>query len=104
VLLINIYSGNTKTDASGFAKVELPSYFEAANRDFRYQLTVIGTFAQAIIKEKVAGNAFVIQTNIPDVEVSWSVTGTRADKFADKNRVIPELEKEYKGTYLHPEL
>jgi hypothetical protein len=36
--------------------------------------------------------------------VSWQVTGVRADKFADANRVVAEPEKEVKGTYLHPEL
>jgi hypothetical protein len=102
--MMNIYSGNAKTDASGYVTVILPSYFEAANKDFRYQLTTIGTFAQAIIKEKVAGNTFVIQTSTPNVEVSWQVTAVRADKFANENRVVPEKVKEFKGTYLHPEL
>ncbi len=102
--MMNIYTGNAVTDANGYAVVELPGYFEAANKDFRYQLTVIGTLAQAIIKEKIAGNTFKIQTSEPNVEVSWSVTGVRADKFADANRIEPEMEKEHKGTYIHPEL
>lgn len=102
--MMNIYTGNIVTDANGYAVVELPGYFEAANKDFRYQLTVIGTFAQAIVKEKISNNKFTIQTNEPNVEVSWSVTGVRADKFADANRIEPEMEKEHKGTYIHPEL
>lgn len=102
--MMNIYSGNAKTDANGYVTVIMPSYFEAANKDFRYQLTTIGTFAQAIIKEKVSGNKFVIQTSTPNVEVSWQVTAVRADKFANENRIVPEKEKEFKGTYLHPEL
>jgi hypothetical protein len=102
--MMNIYNGNTKTDANGYSIIELPSYFEKINKDFRYQLTVIGTFAQAIVKEKVANNKFVIQTNEPNVEVSWQVTGIRADKWANENRVVPELEKTEKGTYIHPEL
>lgn len=102
--MMNVYSGNITTDASGFATVQLPGYFEAANKDFRYQLTVMGTFAQAIVKEKISNNTFVIQTNEPNVEVSWQVTGVRADKFANENRVIAEQEKELKGTYIHPEL
>ena len=102
--MINIYSGNIKTDANGYATVILPNYFEAANKDFRYQLTSIGSFAQAIIKEKVNGNKFVIQTNTPNVEVSWQITAVRADKYANENRIMPEKEKEFKGTYLHPEL
>jgi hypothetical protein len=102
--MMNVYSGNITTDANGFATVQLPTYFESANKDFRYQLTVIGTFAQAIVKEKISNNTFVIQTSTPNVEVSWAVTGVRSDKFANANRVVPELEKEVKGTYLHPEL
>lgn len=102
--MMNIYSGNVTTDNNGFVTVELPSYFEAANKDFRYQLTTIGTFAQAIIKQKISNNKFVIQTNQPNVEVSWQITAVRADKFANENRIVPEKEKEFKGTYLHPEL
>ena len=102
--MMNIYSGNATTDANGYVTVTLPKYFEAANKDFRYQLTSIGSFAQAIIKEKVSGNKFVIQTSTPGVEVSWQITAVRADKYANENRIVPEKEKEFKGTYLHPEL
>jgi hypothetical protein len=102
--MMNIYNGNIKTDGTGLATVTLPSYFESANKDFRYQLTVIGSFAQAMVKEKITGNTFVIQTNTPNVEVSWQVTGVRSDAWSNANRVVPEVEKEEKGTYLHPEL
>ncbi|MGV7106718.1 hypothetical protein [Flavobacterium sp. U410] len=104
--MMNIYSGNATTDARGYVTVILPNYFEAANKDFRYQLTTIGTFAQAIIKEKISGNKFVIQTSTPNVEVSWQITAVRSDKFANENRIVPEKEKEkeVKGTYIHPEL
>lgn len=104
--MMNIYNGNATTDAAGMATVELPAYFEALNMEFRYQLTCIGQFAQAIVKEKVAGNRFVIQTDKPGVEVSWQVTGIRQDAYAKANRVVPEVEKKAddKGKYLHPEL
>ena len=102
--MLNIYNGKITTDAKGFAVVTLPEYVEAANKDFLYQLTVIGTFAQAIVKEELQDNQFLIQTNLPNVAVCWELTGVRADKYAEENRVIPELEKEKKGTYLHPEL
>jgi len=102
--MLNIYNGKVTTDAKGFARVTLPEYVEAANKDFLYQLTVIGTFAQAIVKEELSDNQFLIQTNMPNVAVCWELTGVRADKYAEENRVIPELEKEKKGTYLHPEL
>jgi hypothetical protein len=103
--MMNIYNGNITTDANGYATVEMPEYFEALNKDFRYQLTVIGSFAQAIIYKKMENNRFVIQTNNPNVEVSWQITGVRKDPWAEKNRVVPEVDKkpEEKGKYLHPD-
>lgn len=102
--MMNVFSGNVVTNADGFATVEMPDYFQAANKDFRYQLTVIGSFAQAIVKEKISGNHFVVQTNEPNIEVSWMVTSVRSDKYAEANRIVPVSEKEIKGSYLHPEL
>lgn len=104
--MMNVYSGNITTDANGFATVKLPDYFEAANKDFRYQLTCIGTFAQAIVKEEIANNSFVVQTNESNVKVSWQVTAVRNDKYAQQNRIEPEQLKEgnKRGRYLHPEV
>lgn len=101
--MMNVYNGNVTTSANGVAVVELPTYFEALNKDFRYQLTVIGTFAQAIVSKKVQGNKFEIKTSEPNVEVSWQVTGIRQDKYAEAHRVVPEVEKEekFKGYYLN---
>lgn len=104
--MMNIYNGNITTDANGNATVSLPSYFMAENKDFRYQLTVIGSFAQAMISEEVKDNQFVIKTNQPNVKVSWQVTGIRNDAWANANRIQPEVEKQgiEKGKYIHPEL
>jgi hypothetical protein len=77
--VLNVYSGNVNTDANGHAVVALPDWFESINKDLRYQLTVIGTFAQAIVAEKVKGNRFRIKTSAPNVEVSWQVIGVRSD-------------------------
>jgi hypothetical protein len=101
----NIYDGVVTTDGDGLATVELPQYFEALNRDFRYQLTAVGQFAQAIVSEKIAGNRFTIQTDKPGVEVSWQVTGIRQDAFAEKHRIPVEEAKPAgeRGRYLHPE-
>jgi len=102
----NIYDGNVVTNDSGEVVVELPAYFEALNRDFRYQLTVIGTFAQAIIAQKISGNRFTIKTSAPNVEVSWQITGIRKDAWANKNRIQVEVEKDERerGSYLSPEV
>ena len=103
--MMNIYNGNITTDANGEAIVNMPSYFQAENTDFRYQLTVIGTFAQAIVAKEISGNQFVVKTDKPNVKVSWMVTGVRNDVWAQNNRVVPETEKAEadKGRYLHPE-
>jgi hypothetical protein len=102
--MMNIYNGNITTDNNGLAVVELPDYFESLNRDFRYQLTVVGQFAQAIVAEKVKDNRFTIQTSAPGVEVSWQVTGVRQDVWANKNRIQVEEAKSERerGFYLHP--
>ena len=101
--MMNIYNGNVVTDALGEAVVELPAYFEALNRDFRYQLTVIGEFAQAIVASKVADGRFVIRTDKPGIEVSWQVTGIRKDPWAEANRIVVEQDKPEaeRGFYLH---
>jgi hypothetical protein len=102
--MMNVYNGNITTDAQGYVKVELPEYFDALNQDFRYQLTVIGDFAQAIISEEIAHNQFTIRTDKPNVKVSWQVTGIRKDPWAEAHRITPEVEKEpeNKGKYLTP--
>jgi hypothetical protein len=102
--MMNVYNGNVITDEQGFAQVSLPDYFESLNVDYRYQLTVLGQFAQAIIKKKVLDNTFVIQTDKPNVEVSWQVTGIRNDPAAKAMWRGVEVDKEEgkKGTRLFP--
>src|SRR5581483_4488123 len=79
---LNVYSGNVTTDGAGRANVLLPDWLEALNEDFRYQLTVIGQFAQAIVAQEIAHGQFAIQTDKPFVKVSWQVTGVRKDAYA----------------------
>ncbi len=104
--MMNIYNGNATTDAQGSAVVQLPEWFETLNRDFRYQLTVIGQFAQAIVASKVSNHQFAIKTDKPNVEVSWQVTGIRQDAWANAHRIPVEAPKAEadRGLYLHPEL
>jgi hypothetical protein len=104
--MMNIYNGNVTTDDQGSAVVQLPEWFETLNRDFRYQLTAIGQFSQAIVASKVANHQFAIKTDKPGVEVSWQVTGIRQDAWANAHRIPVEVSKPDKdrGLYLHPEL
>lgn len=104
--VLNLYCGNVTSDESGNATVPLPDYFEALNEDFRYQLTVIGELAQAVVAEEIRDNQFTIRTDRPNVKVSWQVAGVRKDPFANMYRTAVEEEKppEQRGTYLHPEV
>ncbi len=104
--MMNIYSGNVMTDELGLATIELPSWFETLNTDFRYQLTVIGQFAQAIVKDKIADHKFRIMTNQTHVEVSWQVTAVRHDAYAKSHPLVVEQDKPVyeRGFYQNPEL
>jgi hypothetical protein len=104
--MMNIYTGNVTTDGAGLATVRLPDWFEALNTDFRYQLTVIGQFAQAIVAREIENHEFAIRTNIPNVKVSWQVTSVRQDAYAKTHPLLVEEEKEarLRGFYIHPEL
>jgi len=104
--MMNVYNGNVTTNQHGLAVVTLPDYFEVLNRDFRYQLTVIGQFSQAIVAKEISRNRFTIKTSRPGVKVSWQVTGIRQDAYANAHRVAVEEAKgpEEQGKYLHPEL
>jgi hypothetical protein len=104
--MMNIYNGNVTTDNSGVATITLPDWFESLNKDFRYQLTVIGKFAQAIVAREIESSQFQIKTSLPNVKVSWQVTGIRQDAWANAHRVPVEEEKDarLKGFYIHPEL
>lgn len=102
----DIYDGVVTTDTRGNATVSLPEWFGALNRDFRYQLTVIGEFAQAVIAAEISDNRFAIKTDKPSVKVSWQVTGIRQDAWANAHRIPVEEVKPAaeRGLYLHPEL
>jgi len=102
---MNVYNGNVMLDEGGEAEVELPEWFQALNKDFRYQLTCIGGFSPVYIAEEVTDNRFKIAGGNPRMKVSWQVTGVRNDPFAIVNPIIVEEEKssEDRGNYLHPE-
>ena len=108
--MMNIYNGEVTTDVSSYSVITFPDYFEALNRDFRYQLTVLnendtGEFLWAQVVKKISDNHFTIRTARGRVEVSWQVTGIRHDAWAEKNRIPNGVDKTpaEKGRYLHPE-
>lgn len=107
--VLNVYTGNVKTDARGYATITLPDYFGDINRDPRYNLTVIDDgddFVMVKVVRKVVNNQFVIRTSKPKVEVSWEVKGIRNDRFNQRfgAPVVVDKPDEEKGKYQIPEL
>jgi hypothetical protein len=105
--MMNVYNGTVTLDAQGRATVELPDWFEALNRDYRYQLTALDAPAPDLhISLRVTDGKFSIAGGKADQEVSWQVTGIRQDAWANANRIPVEVDKpaEDQGRYLHPEL
>ena len=103
--VLNIYCGNVILDDNGEAWVELPSYFESINRDFRYQLTPIGAPAPNLyIAQEISGNRFKIAGGGPGLKVSWQVTAVRNDKYIQfySLKDVVEKNEEEKGKYLNP--
>jgi hypothetical protein len=90
----NVYDGVVTTDRRGYATVRLPRYFGALNRDFRYQLTIVGARGwRARVVSEIARNRFTIQSDEPRVKVSWQVTGIRKDAYANAHRIDVEIAK-----------
>jgi len=100
----NIYDGVIVLNVGGEATVELPAYFEALNQDFRYQLTCIGGSAPVYIGKEISNNRFTIAGGTAGLKVSWQVTGTRHDAYAQAHRIQVEVEKTVKerGKYIYP--
>lgn len=102
----NLYDGVVTLDGNGNARVQMPDWFEALNREFRYQLTGIGAASpNAYVAEEIRDNSFIIAGGTPYAKISWMVTGTRHDAYAEKYRIPVEEPKgtAEKGRYLAPE-
>jgi hypothetical protein len=103
--MMNVYNGNITLDAQGEAWVDLPDWFEALNRDFRYQLTSIGGPGPNLYTvQEVQDNRFQIAGGKAGLRVSWQVTGIRQDAYANAHRIPVEEAKpaDEAGLHLHP--
>jgi hypothetical protein len=116
----NIYDGVVTLDNDGETEIELPEWFSALNKDFRYQLTAIGApgpnlYIAKEISETITDfnnnssnkkNHFKVAGGTPGMKVSWHVTGIRKDPWANAHRIQVEEDKqdEERGHYIYPEL
>ena len=102
--LKNMYDGVATLGPNGTAWVTLPDWFQALNKDFRYQLTCVGGYAAVYVAKEIANNRFQIAGGKPGLKVSWQVTGVRQDAVARANPLRVEEEKSPgdRGRYLNP--
>lgn len=92
--MMNVYNGTVVCGGDGRATVELPVWFEALNRDPRYQLTAVGRAAPDLhVSEELVGRAFGIAGGSPGLRVSWQVTGIRQDDYAREHPIVVEQRK-----------
>tara|TARA_R110002072_G_scaffold42064_22_gene119162 strand:- start:57535 stop:59148 length:1614 start_codon:yes stop_codon:yes gene_type:complete len=104
--MMNIYNGVITLSPDGEGVIQLPDYFETLNRDFRYQLTAMGTpMPNLYVSEEVSANQFSIAGGVAGARVSWEITGIRQDPSAITNPIVVEQDKpeQHKGKYLDPE-
>jgi hypothetical protein len=119
----NVYDGMVMLDDKGETVIELPDWFSALNKDFRYQLTAIGApgpnlYIAGEISDMTTtdysssssnnnnNSRFKIAGGTSGMKVSWQVTGIRRDPWANANRIQVEEDKPAKerGYYLHPDV
>ncbi len=92
--MMNIYSGIVTLDENGQAQISLPDWFEALNKDIRYQLTPVGAAApQLHISQEYDQDHFKVAGGHPELKVSWQVTGVRQDAYANAHRIQVEEPK-----------
>jgi hypothetical protein len=104
--LKNIYDGIVVLDANGEAVIDLPAWFEALNKEFRYQLTPIGASGPNLyVAEEISNNRFKIAGGTSAMKVCWQVTGIRKDAVVQAKPFVVEQDKptDERGYYQHPE-
>ncbi len=90
----NLYDGIAILDENGVATIQLPDYFLALNKSFRYQFFALdGAMPDLHVREEIKENRFTIAGGTPGGSISWQVTGIRHDPYILKYPLIVEVWK-----------
>ncbi len=98
----NIYDGNATLGQDGSITIELPAYFLALNKDFRYLASPVGDAMPDLhLDEEVHHKyfdlfgpaVFSISGGKAGGEISWQITGNRHDPFILAHPIVVEVEK-----------
>ena len=90
----NLYDGIATLDKNGEVVIQLPSYFDALNKDPRYQFFPhYQPMPNLYIKEEEHDNRFTIAGGAPHGEISWQVTGIRKDPYILANPLSSKCPK-----------
>jgi hypothetical protein len=90
----NMYNGTATLDENGEVIISLPDYFDALNKDVRYQFFALDRAMPNLhIKEEEHDNQFTLGGGVPNGRVSWQVTGMRHDPYILAHPIIVEVWK-----------
>ncbi len=107
----NVYKGTVRTDAKGYATVDLPDYYEALNKDGTVTLTVVDDGdSEDFVMAKVLGGGIVqgtfrVRTSAPNTKIHWRVDAVRNDAYVQTHQPVAEFAKpdQWRGKYYSPE-
>lgn len=108
--VLNMYRGSIVLDGNGEATITMPTYFDAINTNFSYQLTAVGAAMPNLFVETelTTGGQFKISGGVANKKVSWVVYAERNDEWVRQypNSKAVEIVKsaEESGKYLVPAL
>ena len=90
----NMYDGIATLDENGEVTIELPHYFDALNKDTRYQFfPLYEAMPNLYIKNLEKENSFAIAGGKAGGQISWQITGIRHDPYILANPIIVEVRK-----------